>query len=58
MSGGWCKMKNKERGAWYEVQAVKNCIKAKEDAKLDASYEKSLLKAWVKYPEYARYINA
>ena len=50
MGGGVCHQKNKERGAWYEIECVKQDIIAKEADGEDASFERSLLRAWSKYP--------
>jgi len=44
--GGSSHAKGKERGAWYEIDCVKNDIISKESRGEDASFERSLLKAW------------
>ena len=46
------KHKGSERGAWYELQCVKETIIAKEAKGKDASYERSLLKSWSDYKGY------
>jgi len=46
--GGTCKTKHKERGAWFEIQCVKNDIIAKEADGEGASFEIDLLRAWAK----------
>jgi len=50
--GGSSHAKGKERGAWYEIQCVKNSIISKESRGEDASFERSLLRSWAKYPGY------
>ena len=49
---GRCKVKGKEKGIAYEVKAIADCIKGKEAKGQDATFERELLKAWSKYPEY------
>ena len=52
-----CKTKYKEQGAWFEVKCLKDLIALKESKGKDTSFEKGLLKAWKKDPEYAKYIK-
>jgi hypothetical protein len=47
--GGTCHVKGKERGAWYEIECVKNDIISKEAKGMDASFERKLLKPWAKF---------
>jgi hypothetical protein len=49
---GSCHTKGKERGAWYEIQTVRDVILRKEAKGEDATFERDLLKAWSKYPGY------
>ena len=58
MGGGICHQKGKERGAWFEIQCVKNDILSKEAKGEDASFERSLLKSWAKYPGWEDAQNA
>lgn len=58
MTGGVCYSKNRERGAWFEVKCVVDLIKRKEEQKLDASFERNLLKAWKRRDaEFRKYIE-
>lgn len=57
MSGS-CHAKDKERGAWFEIQCVKETIIAKEKDGKDASFERNLLKSWSKYPGYENATDA
>lgn len=50
MAGGVCYKKGKEQGSWFEIKCVKDTILLKEANGEDASYERSLLKSWSKYP--------
>jgi len=52
MSGGSCHQKGRERGPWFEIECVKKDIISKEAKGIDTSFEKGLLKSWVKYPGY------
>jgi hypothetical protein len=52
MRGGICHQKGKERGTWFEIQCVKNDIISKESRGEDASFERSALKSWSKYPDW------
>jgi hypothetical protein len=47
--GGSCHTKGKEKGAWFEIECVKNDIIAKEADGEDASFERKLLKSWAKF---------
>lgn len=47
-----CKRKGFERGPWYEIKCVKDCIISKEAKGQDASFERELLEAWSKYEGY------
>jgi len=49
---GICKTKGKEKGAWFEVNSIANIIIAKEAKGQDAEFERSLLIAWAKHPDY------
>lgn len=52
--GGNCYAKNKERGPWFELQELRQAIRAIEARGGDASFERDLLKSWLSYPEYQR----
>ena len=52
MSGGSCHRKGYEKGIWYDIKTVADVIKSKEAKGKDASFERGLLKAWAKYPDY------
>lgn len=47
-----CKAKGREQGAWFEIKCVKETIQGKESRSEDASFERSLLRSWAKYPGY------
>jgi len=49
---GSCYKKGSERGPWFEIQCTREVIISKEAKGEDASYERSLLKAWSKYEGY------
>jgi hypothetical protein len=53
---GNCHKKGFEQGPWYEVKCVKNTIALKEAKGLDTTFERDLLKAWAKYPDYVNHI--
>ena len=52
MGGEVCHQKGKERGPWYKIQCVREDILTKEAKGEDASFQRSLLRAWSKYPGF------
>jgi hypothetical protein len=46
MGGEVCHQKGRERGVWYEIQCIRNDVIAKEADGEDASFERSLLRAY------------
>lgn len=54
MGGEVCYRPGFERGPWYELLTIRNLISMKESKGKDASYERGLIKSWLKFPEYKR----
>ena len=50
--GGTSKKQGKQRGAAFEIKCVADTIRTKEINGMDATFERELLKAWVKHPGY------
>ena len=53
-SGGICYKSGCERGAWFELKCIRETIAAKEAAGQDASFERSLYRAWLKDPDFKK----
>lgn len=53
MTGGRCYKRGSERGAWYELKCLHETIAALEASGGDAGWERQLLAAWLKVPEYS-----
>ena len=49
--GGICYRKGGEKGLWFERKTVEDVIASKKKRKVDASFEKRLLKSFNKYTE-------
>jgi len=47
-----CYKSGKERGAWFELKAIRDVITGKESRGESATFERGLYEAWIKYPEY------
>ena len=47
-----CYIKGKEKGAWYDLKTMRDTIALIEARGGDASFEKELIRAWLKIPEY------
>ena len=45
-----CHKEYHETGNWFQIECVREDIISKEAKGQDASFERSLLKAWSKYP--------
>lgn len=45
-----CHKKHEETGNWYQIKCIRADILYKESNGMDASFERSLLKSWSKYP--------
>ena len=54
MGGEVCYRKGFEKGPWFEIQCVLDNILSKESRGEDASFERSLLRSWSKYPGYEK----
>jgi len=52
MGGEICFRKGYERGPYFEIKCIKEDIITKEAKGEDASFQRSLLKSWAKYPGY------
>jgi len=50
--GGICYRKGKERGAWYEIECMKQSIIGREAGGQRDNFGRDLLKAWSEYPGY------
>ena len=50
MSDKISRQEDKGRGNFYQIKCVRDVIRGKEARGEDASFERNLLKHWVKYP--------
>ena len=53
-----CKIKGRERGAYFEIQCVKSDIIAKELEGEDTKFERSLLRAWGQFKGWESALDA
>jgi len=49
-----CYKAGKERGAWFELKAIRDVITGKESRGESATFERGLYEAWIKYQEYKK----